>query len=49
MEPARVKEGEPARASVRFEDAELGVKALKLANLKVVEREPFNGLPVDSA
>ena len=41
VEPAQVKEGEPARASVKFEDAELGVKALKLTNLKVLEREPF--------
>ena len=41
VEPAQVKPGEAARASVKFEDAELGVKALKLTNLKVLEREPF--------
>lgn len=39
--PAPVKEGEPARANVKFEAAELGVKALKLTNLKVLDREPF--------
>ena len=48
LEPAQVKEGEDARASVKFEDAELGVKALKLANLKVLEPEPFKTSPADA-
>ena len=40
--PARAKDAaDPPRARVKFDDAALGEKALKLANLRVVAREPF--------
>jgi len=39
--PAKVKEGDPPRARVAFEDPAMGEKAIKLANLKVLEAEPF--------
>ena len=38
---AKTDAGAPPRAKVNFESAEMGTKAIKLENLKVVDREPF--------
>jgi hypothetical protein len=39
--PAKVDAGAPPRARVQFEDAAMGEKAIKLANLAVVDRAPY--------